>query len=454
MAFPRYCFLPLAALWLGALTVLAAPPKGRAKNAAKPARPVPAAPVPAPTPAPVAPPVSPQPPAAGEGDQIHPPPQIDWTAIAELPAAPGQTKALGLGGVFAGAQGDVLMIAGGTNYTGAEPWNGGTRTWHPDIYVLQRRQTPEQTLAYDWIPANAQLPKGLAYGASAPLTEGVLCIGGVDAEKASDACFAMKWNAAEKKVELEDYPRLPIPLAAASAVRLGNAVYVFGGSSRLPGGPATNSFYTLDLSKKGDAAAFTWQSLPPWDGPGRIFPIAAASLENGVESIYLCGGRDPGNDPDFLTDLHKFNPQKKEWSILGDIVDPRGHSSSVMAAPAFHVAPHHLVIVSGTDQELVKMLENNERKLDAVDASEEAARKKYNQLLLENYPGYTRTVMAYDAEVGEWSSIGNFPGQACLTTPSVNWDGAIIIPGGETGPGKRSGTIWQAAIRKKAAVVQ
>jgi N-acetylneuraminic acid mutarotase len=62
--------------------------------------------------------------------------------------------------------------------------------------------------------------------------------------------------------------------------------------------------------------------------------------------------------------------------------------------------------------------------------------------------------MAYDAEVGEWSSIGNFPGKACLTTPSVNWDGAIIVPGGETGPGKRSPLIWQATVRKKAAVVE
>lgn len=451
MVLPRFRFLPLAAVWLCGLTALSAQPNRRAKPA-KPRPAVPAVPAVPVTPAPPAPPVAPQP-FNGEGDQIHPPPQIDWTAIAEMPPLPGQAKALGLAGTFAGAQGDVLMIAGGTNYPAGEPWAGGKKAWCSDIYVLQRQHTPDQKTVYQWLPCETKLPHSLAYGSSAPLPEGVLCIGGAEEDKVTDACFAMKWNAAEKKVEFEDYPKLPLPLACASAVRVGNTVYVLGGTSLMPGGKATNSFFALDLSKKADAAAFVWQALPSWDGSARIFPIAAASLENGVESIYLCGGRDPGNDPDFLTDLHKFNPVKKEWSILGDIVDPRGHASSVMAAPAFHVAPHHLVIVSGTDEELVKMLENNERKIEAVDATEEAARKKYNKLLLENYPGYTRTVMAYDAQAGEWSSIGNFPGPACLTSPSVNWDGAIIIPGGETGPGKRSATIWQAAIRKKAATV-
>jgi N-acetylneuraminic acid mutarotase len=389
-----------------------------------------------------------------EADMIHPAPKISWETIAELPPRPGFEKAEGLAGVFAGNQGDVLLIAGGTNYAGQSVSSGAHRAWWADIYVLQRSYTADQKTVYTWLPSGAELPRNLAYGASASIPDGVLCIGGAEVNQVSDACFLMKWNATSRKVEFEDYPKLPKPLACATAVRIGTTVYVLGGTASMPAGRSTNTFLALDLSKKGDPAAFVWKALPAWDGPGRIFPIAAASLEKGVESIYLCGGRDPGNDPDFLTDLHKFNPIKKSWSILGDIVDPQGHPSSVMAAPAFHVPPHHLVIVSGTDQELVKMMENNTRKFEAVDAPEELDRARYNKLLLENYPGYTRAVMAYDAEVGEWSSIGNFPGKSCLTTPTVNWDGAIILPGGETGPGKRSPQIWQATVRKKAAVVE
>jgi len=391
---------------------------------------------------------------AVETDMIHPAPKIEWEVIAELPARSGFAQPEGLAGVFAGAQGDYLLIAGGTNYAGQSFSAGARRAWWADIYVLHRQYTPDQKTVYEWLPSGAELPRNLAYGASVSTPEGVLCMGGAEQNQVSDACFLMKWNAEAKKVEFEDCPKLPKPLACSTAVRIGTTVYLLGGANQMPAGRATNAFLALDLSKKGDPAAFTWKMLPSWDGPGRIFPIAAASLEKGVESIYLCGGRDPGNTPDFLTDLHKFNPVKNDWSILGDIVDPQGHPSSVMAAPAFHVPPHHLVVVSGTDQELVKMLENNQRKLEAVDATEEEARARYNKLLLDNYPGYTRSVMAYDAEIGEWSNLSNFPGKACLTTPCVNWDGAIIIPGGETGPGQRSPQIWQATVRKKAAVVE
>ncbi len=399
-----------------------------------------------------APPLAPSPPP--EADMIHPAPKVEWESIAALPPRPGFAKAEGLAGVFAGAQGDVLLIAGGTNYAGRSLAEGAARAWWDDIYVLQRRSQGESPASYAWLQPNNNLPRHLAYGASASLDEGVLCMGGAEVNEVSDACFLMRWDAEAKQVELENYPKLPQPLAGASALRLGQTVYLMGGTSQLQGGRATQSFLALDLTKKGDAKAFAWQVLPPWDGPARIFPSAAASLENGVECIYLCGGRDPGRDPDFLTDLHKYNPIKKDWAILGDIVDPHGHPSSVMAAPAFHVPPHHLIIVSGTDQELVKLLERNQRPAEGMDAAEIVARARYHKLLLEGYPGYSRSVMAYDAEVGEWSRLSNFPGQACLTNPTINWDGAIVIPGGETGPGQRSPLIWQATVQKKAAVAE
>ena len=389
-----------------------------------------------------------------EADVIHPAPKIEWESIAELPPRPGFEKAEGLAGVFAGTHGDVLLIAGGTNYSGLSFSSGAPRAWWADIYVLQRAYTADQKTTWTWLAAGTELPRNLAYGASASTPDGVLCMGGAELNQVSDACFLMKWNPEARAVQFEDYPKLPKPLACATAVRIGSTVYLLGGTSQMPAGQATATFLALDLTKKGDPAAFVWKQLPPWDGPGRIFPIAAASLEKGIESIYLCGGRDPGNNPDFLTDLHKWNPLKKDWAILGDIVDAAGHPSSVMAAPAFHVPPHHLIVVSGTDQELVKMMENNQRKLEVLDPEEETARLKYNKLVLDNYPGYTRTVMAYDAEVGEWSSLSHFPGKACLTTPTVNWEGAIILPGGETGPGQRSPLIWQATVRKKAAVVE
>lgn len=390
----------------------------------------------------------------GEGDTIHIPPRIEWEKIAELPPRHGVEKNPGLAGVFAGAQGEVLIIAGGTNYPVGRPWTGAPRAVWSDIYVLERTAGADGLPVFKWVDAHADLPEAVSYGASVSLPGGVLCIGGATLSTVHDECFLLSWNTGARKVEITNFPKLPRPLACHTAVLLKNVVYVIGGTTQINGGQATNSFYSLDLAERNAPASFAWKALPPWDGPARIFPVAAASLEGEVESLYLCGGRNPGNEPDFLIDLHKFNPVKKDWSLLGDVVDRRGHPGLVMATAAFHVPPHHFVVVGGMDEEITRLMESNARDLKELDDAERARRRKYEALILENFPGYPRAVLGYDAEIGEWNHLGNFPGEVCLTNPAVVWESQIIIPGGETGPGKRSPEIWAATVRKKPIVVE
>jgi len=387
-------------------------------------------------------------------DTIHIPPKIEWEKIAELPPGPGGQKNPGLAGVFAGAQDDVFLIAGGSNYPQGPPWSGGAREIQRDIFVLERTLQPDGLPRYHWTPAGAQLPGPLAYGASVSLTDGVLCIGGAAREAARDDCFLLTWNKAARRVETQPFPKLPQPLACATAVLLLNTVYVIGGTGDMKTMAPTSSFLALDLTKRSSAKDFVWKALPSWDGPPRVFPVAAASLEGEVESLYLCGGRQPGGEPDFLIDLHKFNPLKKEWTLLGDVVDRRGHPGHVMATPAFHVPPHHFVVIGGMDEDITRLLERNAREIGELDDAERARRKEYGHLLMEKFPGYPRTVLGYDAEIGEWNHIGNFPGAVPLTNPAVNWESQIIIPGGETGPGRRSPDIWAGTVRKKPVVIE
>src|SRR6185436_11865744 len=58
----------------------------------------------------------------------------------------------------------------------------------------------------------------------------------------------------------------------------------------------------------------------------------------------------------------------------------------------------------------------------------------------------------YDAAIGEWNNLGSFPAEVPLTNPAVAWENQIVIPGGETGPGKRTPEIWAATVRKKPLV--
>ena len=404
--------------------------------------------------APPAPAVPSAPVHVPEGDTIHIPPRIEWEKIAELPPRHGEEKNPGLAGVFAGTHGDVFLIAGGTNYPQGRPWTGARRAVYSDIYVLERTAAADGLPEFKWTAAQGDLPEAVSYGASVSLTDGVLCTGGATLSTVHDECFLLSWNKQARKVETTAFPKLPKPLACHTAVLLKDIVYVMGGTTDIIAGRATSSFFALDLSKRKSGAAFAWKSLTPWDGPARIFPVAAASLEGETESIYLCGGRDPGSDPDFLVDLHKFNPVKKDWSLLGDVVDPRGHPGHVMAAAAFHVPPHHLVVVGSMDEDITRLMERNARDLKELDEAERTRRRTYEARIMEDFPGYPRAVLGYDAEIGEWNHIGNFPGEVPLTNPAVNWDSMVIIPGGETGPGKRTPDIWAATIRKKPVVVE
>ena len=390
---------------------------------------------------------------AAEGDTIHVPPKIEWEKIAELADTDGK-KLGGYAGMFAGAHGDVLILAGGTDFPGAMPWEGGTRAFSDAVHVLERTVGDDRMPRYAWVESGVKLSEAMGCGASVSLKDGLLCVGGATDAGVRDGCFLLSWNAGERKVGQTEFPKLPQPLAWASAALVKNTVYVLGGTGELPRSRAVNSFYALDLSKRdAGGAAFAWKALPPWDGPPRMLAVAAASMEGGSEYLYLCGGRNPGGEPDFLTDLHRYNPVRKDWALLGDIIDPRGHPCAIVGAPAFHVPPHHLVIVSGTDETLTQVMESQARDLKEIDDAEKNRRRDYNRLLMEKFPGYTRTVLGYDAGIGEWNHLGHFPGTPCLTNPAVNWDGQIVIPGGETGPGRRSPEIWMGTIRKKPAAV-
>ena len=52
--------------------------------------------------------------------------------------APGRER---LGGLFAGASGDTLLVAGGTNFLDKPPWEGGTKFWYDTIYALSPGQS-------------------------------------------------------------------------------------------------------------------------------------------------------------------------------------------------------------------------------------------------------------------------------------------------------------------------
>ena len=84
-------------------------------------------------------------------------------AWSQLPALPDHE---GFAAPFAGVSGGALIVAGGANFPGKKPWEGGTKVWYDKVFVLERNTN-------QWRVAG-RLPRPLGYGVSVTTSNGVI----------------------------------------------------------------------------------------------------------------------------------------------------------------------------------------------------------------------------------------------------------------------------------------
>ncbi|MES1249445.1 MAG: galactose oxidase, partial [Chitinophaga rupis] len=172
-------------------------------------------------------------------------PFFTWEQASPIPDADG------FAGSYAGVSKDVLIVAGGANFPGDKrPWTQGVKTWYDNIFVLEQKDGA-------WKEAG-KLPRPMGYGISLTYKEGLLCLGGGDAQRNYADVFLLKYKAG--RVETEYLPPMPAPLINACGVIVGDKVYVAGGI-QTPAGLTENNFWSLDLAVP--AAEKKWMVLEP-----------------------------------------------------------------------------------------------------------------------------------------------------------------------------------------------
>lgn len=372
---------------------------------------------------------------------------LSWLKIAELPPANGTERQTGLAGAFAGISEGHMIVAGGANFPKGAPWEGGAKIWWNDIYVLKRIRGSKS--GYQWQKNPGQLDRALAYGASVTLDDGLLCIGGCDAESCHSQSFLLKWNTETGKINLEEFPDLPIPLAYSGAARIGSKVYVVGGQSTVSDSAGTSTFLSLDLTKRG-TDGFAWEKLTPWEGSSRVLPVVVAQNDGTDDCIFVFSGRNPmpGKLPSILTDAHKYSVASESWTKLPDVKNAAGQETCIMAAPAAAISDNRIAVFGGADGNIMRMLNSNAIKISGEVKEQTEKFSAFNLSLLKHHPGFSREILAFNATDNSWSSYGLFIGGGHVTTPAVIWDGSIVIPSGEVRPGVRSPSIWKAVLKK------
>jgi N-acetylneuraminic acid mutarotase len=144
--------------------------------------------------------------------------------------------------------------------------------------------------------------------------------------------------------------------------------------------------------------------------------LAIAGAHGGA--FYLFGGcalkAGPDDKPEreWLRDAYRFKPGEG-WKRIADL--PRVAVAAPSPAPLLNAK---LLILGGDDGAQVNTAPTEHK-------------------------GFPRSVLAYDPKKDQWAMLGEVP-FSLVTTPAVEWQGRIIIPGGEARPGVRSTEVWSA----------
>lgn len=364
--------------------------------------------------------------------------RVSWSIAATLPEISG-AKQIGVAGPFAGMSNGVMLIAGGSNFPGAKPWNGGKKVTREEIYLL--RKLPGKKFVCSFLKQH--LTRGVAYGASISTALGIVCIGGETGEAScSDGAFIMRWNAERREVEFSTLPSLPIRIVNASASRIENTVYVFGGERD---GKPVNQCFKLDL----DARPRAWERLPAM--PLALSHSVAVTQSDGHHScIFIIGGRTATASG--ISELHNstfcYDPSTNKWSARSVISDGKA-VTNLSAAAAVPVGNHQILVAGGDRGEIFHKIESyNAAIAKARDSEEKRILQKEKLQLVTHHPGFSRDVYLYDTVRDKWKNAGELPFYAQVTTIAVKWGNEILIPGGEIMPGTRTANIARGVISK------
>lgn len=322
---------------------------------------------------------------------------LSWTQLASIPDPEG------FSGSFAGVSGGALLFAGGANFVGKRPWEGGTKLWYDTVYVLT---APEGR----WAVAG-KLPRPNGYGVSVTFEGQLICAGGGSLREHYRDVFALSWDG--QSLHKRDLAPLPVPTAFGCGALVDGTLYVAGGLDRPDAGTALRGFWSLDLR---DPAA-TWRTLTPIPGLGRMNPDAASVggkfyLVSGV-AIRPNGAERPLRT--FLSDAYSYSPATG-WQQLADLPHPDAGALSPLP-----VTPDgRILIISGDDGMRITQ--------DGPD-----------------HPGFRRDGLIFDPANDCWNAVPAGP-ISRSTVPTAFWNGRWIIPGGERKPGYRANEVWSVSV--------
>lgn len=331
----------------------------------------------------------------------------------------------GFAGMFAGVAGDRLIVAGGANFPGGYPWEGGRKAWYADLFVLD---SPD---ANAWARAPVRLGAPMAYGVSFSANGRVYFVGGetgpgtqaTSAEPPRCVATVASIGFESGRPTWRDEAPLPEPLKDSCGTTIGDAMFVFGGVLSPTAAEASNRLYVLDSNSPSNG----WRRAPDLPADGRFQCVAGTDgrslfIYSGIVPGSASGGAPVRRSP-YLREVWRYTPAKTlsdgRWTRMNDM--PR--EAAAAPSPAIRTPAGGLAILSG-------------------------ARSADHAMPPRGHPGWCRDVLIHDPAADVWRVVRDAfeAGQAVVTAPSVRWADLGHVISGEIAPGRRTPAITTITI--------
>jgi cyclically-permuted mutarotase family protein len=380
---------------------------------------------------------------------------FEWSVLPPLPPLEGMSRQAGLAVPFAGIHNDVLLVAGGSNFSVKPLAEGGEKQYHNNIYVLHNIGKPD---AY-WEVSAIKFPYRAAHGVSIATTKGIICIGGKNSNQYLSNVTLMSWEPGAKKISFTELPDLPYTNSDMSGALIGNRIYIAGGFiDEKPG----TSIVCLDL----DNEKTGWVQLPDIPGMARLQPVVAAQNAGDETCLFLFGGycfdAEKDTSPVILNDAYRYSPSQNKWGKLSDYTlsypPDEDRNGTLAGASAIPIGSGHILLSGGVDEDIFFY------DLDIVRQINNAKYQQDNELIskltadrihywLQPLPAFCFNpyLRAYHTITDTWIEAAKVPWQPAVGSAMIKSGDGFILVNGEIKPGVRTNEVYSTDIITKSS---
>lgn len=351
--------------------------------------------------------------------------------LAALPIG-NNDSVKGVSAPFTAYMNDQLLVAGGCNFPGLPPSQGGKKQYYKEIYAY----TPKENV---WRQIGS-LPNELAYGASVVYGDEWICLGGNNNEGSYGSVYVIRMHNGE--CNISSLPDLPAAMDNFAAVESGKKLYVAGGNTD---GMARNSVYVLDLEKQDG-----WERIADFPGATRIQPQLLRGM-NGT--VLLLGGFQGGSvteAPVLPTTVYCYDPVSVSWTEKNSLPlsSVNGEPLAMVGGFGVNINDSTLLIGGGVDRVIFTEALDAERQISLAREKGEtirvdsliAAKKSYLTHPVEWY-AFNSDIYILHLKSNEWEYAGTFPQSARAGAGAAMQGQTLYVVDGELKPGVRTDEV-------------